>query len=257
MPFSLEAYTSGLDPQITANDNDRITVLESDVTNPTGLVTKNDAVVFNTGVGFALETAAAATSRIVIVTRGIVSVPVLGTVADGNEAVAIHDAVFINATTAVVSKEPAGIPYGMALNTVAAGATTNINVALWGLGGGGAGSVAGPQTMDSTLVGNQLITNAVNMLTGFTFGRPVKVQSWNLIVNVLTTGAGLITFEKATVDLTETMVIPTASAVGTVITTPITTVGEEDFTATAVLDVESDGVPTTGEVTIFARVINV
>lgn len=115
-----------------------ITLLESDLVHPThadGLVDKGDPVVSATGtpaiVGVAFKSAAAATDRIAIDTEGIWVLDVVAADDEGNVAVAGGDRIYINMSTAVLSKiaNPlTNVPFGIALGIIASGSTLAIAV---------------------------------------------------------------------------------------------------------------------------------
>lgn len=115
-----------------------LTLLESDLVHPThadGFVDKWDPVVSATGkpciVGVALNSAAAATDRIAIDTEGIFALDVVAANDAGNVAVAGGDLIYINTTTAVLSKVSDGatqVPFGYALGIITSGSTNSIAV---------------------------------------------------------------------------------------------------------------------------------
>jgi len=115
-----------------------ISILETDLTHPAvgdNLVNKGDPVIFNdlgqsnyTGVGVAFESAAAATDYVAVDTEGIWYLDVVSSDDLGNSDIVFGDQIFINVTTAVLSKirnANTNRPFGYALNTVTiAGAGT-------------------------------------------------------------------------------------------------------------------------------------
>lgn len=115
-----------------------ITVLESDLIHPShadDLVDKADPVVFGTtglkAVGVAFLSAAAATDLIPIDTEGIWNLDVVAANDAGNVAVAGGDLLYINTTTAVISKisnQATQIPFGYALGIITSGNTEAIAV---------------------------------------------------------------------------------------------------------------------------------
>lgn len=113
-------------------DGLHITLLESQMVHPThadGFVDSGDPVVIGQLVGVALQSGAATTDLITVDTVGVYELSVLAN--DGAAvAVAVGDALFINATTAVISKTAAGVPFGHALETVSSGATSVIDVRI-------------------------------------------------------------------------------------------------------------------------------
>jgi|GEM_PF-2149532 len=100
------------------------------------VVTKGYPVIFGTvagnhGVGIALKTEVAGTDLIAIDTEGIWNVSVVASNDGGNSLVTGGDPLYINTTTAVVSKITdiaTQIPFGYALGQIAAGATAVIAV---------------------------------------------------------------------------------------------------------------------------------
>jgi hypothetical protein len=115
-----------------------VTLLASEINhgNVLAVVTKGYPVIFgtitgNAGVGIALNTEVAATDLIAIDTEGIWNVSVVATDDAGASLVTGGDPLYINTTTAVVSKirtTATQIPFGYALGQVAAGATAVIAV---------------------------------------------------------------------------------------------------------------------------------
>jgi len=115
-----------------------ITLLESDLIHPThadGFVDKGDPICSATGhpaiVGVAFKSAAAATDLIAIDTEGIWNLDVVAVDDAGNSAVAGGDCIYINTTTAVLSKISNGAtqrPFGYALGIITGGATNAIAV---------------------------------------------------------------------------------------------------------------------------------
>ncbi len=115
-----------------------ITLLESDLVHPThtdGFVNKADPVVCATGdqviVGVAFGSAAAASDRIAIDTEGIWNLDVVAANDAGNVAVAGGDIIYINTTTAVLSKIRNGATqrvFGYALGIITSGSTEAIAV---------------------------------------------------------------------------------------------------------------------------------
>ena len=117
-----------------------VTVLESELIhkagNVGGLVDKGNPVVFGTsdghGVGIAFTSAAAATDLITVDTEGIWIVDVVAVNDGGNVAVEGGNVLYINASTAIVSKIAGAnqIPFGYALGHIDGGATERIAVKL-------------------------------------------------------------------------------------------------------------------------------
>ena len=115
-----------------------LTLLESDLVHPTHadvFVDKGDPVVSATGkpaiVGVAFESALVATQRIAIDTEGIWVLDVVASDDAGNSAVAGGDLIYINTTTAVLSKisnQTTQVPFGYALGIITGGLTEAIAV---------------------------------------------------------------------------------------------------------------------------------
>lgn len=132
-----DALTPG-DEISSTGEGRHITLLESDLVHPThadGFVDKGDPICSATGhpaiVGVAFQSAAAATDRIAIDTEGIWNLDVVAANDAGNSAVAGGDCIYINTTTAVLSKISNGAtqrPFGYALGIITSGATNAIAV---------------------------------------------------------------------------------------------------------------------------------
>ncbi len=111
-----------------------VTVLESLMVHPShgdGFVDAKDPVVVGNMVGIAFKSAAAATDYITIDTEGIWYLSVVGSDDDGNSAVAQGDELYINTTTAIISKISAVATqrhFGLAQGPVTGGATAVIAV---------------------------------------------------------------------------------------------------------------------------------
>jgi len=108
-----------------------VTLLESLLTHPThtdGLVDKGDPVICGDIVGVAMNSASAATDYIVIDTEGIWNLLTYAVAYDGTSdgaavAIARGDQLYINTTTAVITKDSnvaINRPFGWALGAVAA-----------------------------------------------------------------------------------------------------------------------------------------
>ncbi len=137
-----DAWPGGVGSEISSTYEGRhVTPLESDLIHPVhadGLVDSGDPVVIGAGatgdeiaVGVALTDAAAATDLIAVDTEGIWALDVVAVDDVGNSAVAGGEQLFINKTTAVVSKisnVATQLPFGYALGIVAGGATNFIAV---------------------------------------------------------------------------------------------------------------------------------
>lgn len=147
-----------------------VTLLESLLTHPyhtDGLVDKGDPVICGDLVGVALNGANAATDYIVIDTEGIWTGTVYGTCYDGtsngaDSAVAQGEQIYINTTTALLSKNSdvaCQRPFGWALGAVEAGSSVVMAVKVHGdvsnhrpqLGGG---YIGGAIQMDVSAIGD-------------------------------------------------------------------------------------------------------
>ncbi len=88
-------------------------------------VKAGDPVAVGQIVGVALNDADASGGTVVI-TRGVFRLPVKGNDGTADVDVAVGDQLYIK--DGVISKDSSGVPFGYALGTVAAGATTEIEV---------------------------------------------------------------------------------------------------------------------------------
>jgi predicted RecA/RadA family phage recombinase len=98
-------------------------------TTPINLVEDGDPVVIGRIVGVSNMDAVFATDSIVISTRGVYTLSVNATSAHG---IHVGETVYIDPVQATLSDNAAGIPFGCALQPVAGGATTTIQVKLFG-----------------------------------------------------------------------------------------------------------------------------
>ncbi len=118
-----------------------VTVLESDLIHPVhgdAFVNKGDPVVFGAGatgqevgVGVAFTSAEAATDLVAVDTEGIWILDVVAANDAGNQAIAAGEQIYINRTTAVLSKirnVATQIPFGYALGIITSGNTETIAV---------------------------------------------------------------------------------------------------------------------------------
>lgn len=118
-------------------EGEHVEVTESLLTHPThtdGFVDSNDPVVKGVLVGVALSSAAAGTDGIVIATEGVFNLSVTGTDNSGNSAVAFGDRIYIDASTAALTKNATKVAFGIALGAVNSAATTTIAVKVCGAG---------------------------------------------------------------------------------------------------------------------------
>jgi predicted RecA/RadA family phage recombinase len=102
---------------------------------PVNLVESGDPVVIERIVGVSNMDALFATDTIVISTRGVYALAVQCTV----QTIRLGETIYIHPTTAVLSDNSAGVPFGVALGVVQNGATTVINVKLFGQTAGAPG----------------------------------------------------------------------------------------------------------------------
>jgi predicted RecA/RadA family phage recombinase len=98
-------------------------------TTPINLVEDSDPVVIGRIVGVSNMDAVFATDVIVISTRGVYTLSVK---ANATAGIHIGETVYIDPVAATLSDNPAGIPFGCALAAVVGGATTTIQVKLFG-----------------------------------------------------------------------------------------------------------------------------
>lgn len=133
-----DAETAGREVSSTYEGR-HLTLLEGGLVHPThadGFVDKGDPIVSVTGtdpaiVGVSFMSAAAVTDRVAIDTEGIWILDVVGADDSGNVVVAGGDPLFINTTTAVLSKirdVTTQVPFGYALGIVSSGNTETIAV---------------------------------------------------------------------------------------------------------------------------------
>lgn len=128
--------------------------------------------------------------------------------------------------------------------------TTTVLVEIFPVASGNGGGIPKVETIP---IASPNVTNAANCVTSFTFGRRMMVIGWETFVcETLSNNLTTLTFEKDTVDLTETLAIAASAAIGDRDYAAVTTAGEGLFEADSVLDVESDGACTTGVVSIHA-----
>lgn len=132
MPYGV--YEAGVVGEVSSTYESRhLTFSESQLTHPShadGLVDKNDPVLVGNIVGVAFASAVANTDLIAIDTEGIWQLSVVAQDEDGNSAVAVGDQIYINTSTAILSKikSTATIPFGRALYPISAGVTDVIPV---------------------------------------------------------------------------------------------------------------------------------
>lgn len=106
------------------------------VSTPINLVESGDPVVIGRVVGVANNDAINSTDTVVVSTRGVYAIAVQSI----HNGVSIGETVYIDPVTAVVSDDFNDVPFGCALATVAGGATTTINVKLFGQTPGASGA---------------------------------------------------------------------------------------------------------------------
>lgn len=114
---------------------DNLTFVESELVHPThadGFVDSGDPVCAGKIVGVANTSAAAATDKVVVSTKGVYELAVVGADSGGNSAVALGDLLYIDGATGVINKNNTKTPFGVALATVGSGATATIAVKVTG-----------------------------------------------------------------------------------------------------------------------------
>jgi predicted RecA/RadA family phage recombinase len=117
------------------NPGNVIGVVESALVHPShsdGLVNSGDPCVVGQLPGVAETDAAATTDVIPVLAKGVVSVSVTGTDSGGNSAVAFGDKLYIDGSTAAITKNNTKVFFGIALGAVTSGATGTIDVRLAG-----------------------------------------------------------------------------------------------------------------------------
>jgi predicted RecA/RadA family phage recombinase len=128
MPYDMTNKSAG-DEISSTYEGRHIEMTESLLTHPShsdGFVDKGDPVILGKQVGVAFRDASAAGDLIAIDTEGIWALSVVAADQNGNSAVARGDRIYINTTTAVLSKisTPAtNMPFGIALSTLTSGST--------------------------------------------------------------------------------------------------------------------------------------
>jgi len=100
-----------------------------------GLVNGGDPVVVGRLVGVAYEDASATTDSINMQTQGVFDL----SVSSIHNGLSVGETVYIDPSTAVLSDDLNDVPFGVALEAVAGGATDTINVLLFGATPGTAG----------------------------------------------------------------------------------------------------------------------
>jgi len=111
-----------------------LTLLDSQVVKPThtdGFAHNGDPVVAGTLVGVVQDDALVVGGTVDVLTQGVFNLSVLAKHAGAvNDAVAVGDQLYIDATTAVISKDATDVPFGKALGAVGAGLTATIPVMI-------------------------------------------------------------------------------------------------------------------------------
>lgn len=101
------------------------------IATPVNLVESGDPVVIGKMVGVANNDALRSTDMVVVSTRGVYNLPVTGN--NGvNAAINPGDRVYIDPAAATLNSNAANVPFGIALDAVASGATTVIRVKVQG-----------------------------------------------------------------------------------------------------------------------------
>jgi len=115
------------------------------------------------------------------------------------------------------------------------------------------GNGAGIPKVEIINIASPNICTSGDVVTGFVFGKRFCVIEWQtFICEALSANETTITFEKDTVNLTETLVIAASAGIGTKDSATITTAGEGLFESDSVLDVETNGACSTGVASILA-----
>lgn len=129
MPYVMTSKVAG-DEISSTYEGRHIECQESDLVHPShtdGLVNNGDPVLMGENVvGIAFSDASAASDVIAVDTEGIWALSVVATNQYGNSAVARGDVLFINKTTAIISKnydKNVSVRFGYALSTLNAGST--------------------------------------------------------------------------------------------------------------------------------------
>jgi hypothetical protein len=177
MAFPEQGYTAGgAVGHIWSQEGDsfRISVLESLLTHPThadNLVDKGDTVRCGSIVGVAMDSAAAATDYVPVLTRCGANVNVVASDDAGTSAVAFGDLLYIG-TDGVVSKKASGVPFGVALAAASASASATSLPVLVGVFAEGLRGLADvSETLSSaapalSTVGVSLIDSSENAVDG-------------------------------------------------------------------------------------------
>ncbi len=128
--------------------------------------------------------------------------------------------------------------------------TTTVLVEIFPVASGNGGGI--PKVEIIPIASPNICTSG-DVVTGFVFGRRMMVLEWETFVDeTLSANETTITFEKDTVDLTETVVIAASAPIGAKDSTAVSTAGEGLFESDSVLDVETNGACSTGVVSIHA-----
>lgn len=129
MPYVMTSKLAG-DEISSTYEGRHIDCQESDLVHPShtdGFVNNGDPVLMGENVvGVAFSDASAATNIIAVDTEGIWALSVVATNQYGNVAVARGDVLFINKTTAIISKnydKNVSVRFGVALSTLGSGTT--------------------------------------------------------------------------------------------------------------------------------------
>ncbi len=106
------------------------------LTPPINLVESGDPVVIGRVVGVSNMDALQSGDTIIISTRGVYALAVKSI----HNGLSVGETVYIDPSTAVLSDDQTAVPFGVALGTVSMGATTTINVKLFGATPGATGA---------------------------------------------------------------------------------------------------------------------
>lgn len=128
MPYVMTTKLAG-DEISSTYEGRHVEIQESDLVHPShadGFVDKGDPIVMGDLVGVAFKDAAAATDVITVDTEGVWALSVVAANDNGNVAVARGDTLYINNTTAIISKIATVATqrvFGYALSTLVSGTT--------------------------------------------------------------------------------------------------------------------------------------
>jgi|SRR5437016_2382103 len=117
------------------SDGKTVTVVASALVHPShsdSLPHAGDPVLVGSLVGVCTESAAASTDNLDVATEGVFKLSVTGTNQSGNSAVAFGDKLFLDGSSAVITKDSTKTEFGIALGAVDSAATAVIPVKVTG-----------------------------------------------------------------------------------------------------------------------------